>query len=205
MTESKSSRSVPAAQATQRYLNRSALLTSIVGLAVLAGAGYLWYWFSLNRNARTLYAFAEKCAATKDYATAAKQFDQYVHFRPDDAAARVRLAETYDLAYSKQGRTRRTIELYREALGVAPEKQKAALHERLGELLLQTGQCVAAADEAEATLQQDPKNTRAANLRAKALYGQARQGTLKGKPGDVGATGNQPRPWRGFTGKTPSI
>ena len=68
--------------------------------------------------------YAEQCAETKDYPTAAAQFARYLAFCPDDAAARVRLAETYDLAYSKLGRVQRAIELYREALGVASRRAK---------------------------------------------------------------------------------
>ncbi len=184
MTEFESSADAPP---TQRYVNRSALWTSIVGLLVLAGAGYGWYRYSLNRNAKTLYDYAEQCAEKKDYANAAAQFARYVQFRPDDAAARVRLAETYDLAFSKRGRVQRSIELYHEALGIASVKQNASIHSRLGELLLETHQFVAATDEADAILKRDAKNVQATNLRAKALYGQARQGSFKGKPADIGA------------------
>ncbi|MEI8371236.1 MAG: hypothetical protein WCJ35_00210 [Planctomycetota bacterium] len=169
-------------------MNRSALLTSLLGLVVLAGGGYLWYQFSLSRNAKTLYNYAEQCAEKKDYPAAAAQFARYRQFCPNDAVARVRLAETYDLAYSKLGRVQQTIELYHEALGVAQENQKGSIRCRLAELLLETRQYVVAADEAEAMLKQEPKNAQAANLRAKALYGQACQGTFKGKPGDVGAS-----------------
>ncbi len=169
-------------------MNLSALLTSLFGLAVLTGGAYLWHGFSLRRNAKAVYDYAAQCAERKDYSTAAAQFDSYVQFCPNDAAARVRLAETYDLAYSKLGRAQRTIELYHEALGVAEEEQKASIHGRLGELLLETRQYVAAANEAEAVLKQDPKNVRAMNLRAKALYSQARQGIFQGRPGDVGAS-----------------
>ncbi len=173
---------------TKRYVSRSALLTSLLGLAILAGTGYLWHDFSLRRNAKALYNYAEQCAEQKDYAAAAAQFDRYVQFCPNDAAARVRLAETYDLAYSKLRRAQRAIELYHEALGVAAEEQKASIHGRLGELLLQIRQYAAAANEAAAMLEQDPKNARAMTVQAKALYGQARLGTFPGKPGEVGAS-----------------
>ena len=35
-------------------------MTSLVGLAVLTGAAYLWYQFSLNRNAKAMYDYAEQ-------------------------------------------------------------------------------------------------------------------------------------------------
>ncbi len=181
-------RTLPDSQPTKHYVNRSALLASLIGIVVLTGGGYLWYQFSLSRNAKTLYDYAEQCAEKKDYPAAAAQFARYRQFCPNDAMARVRLAETYDLAYSKLGRAQQTIELYQEALGVAQEQQKASICGRLGELLLETRQYVVAADEAEAMLKQDPKNAQAAILHAKALYGQVRQGTFKGKPGDVGAS-----------------
>ncbi len=171
----------------KRGVNVAALLTSLIGFAVLLGSGYFWYRLSMSRNAKTLYDYAEHCAETKDYPTAAAQFARYVQFCPDDATARVRLAETYDLGYSKTGRAQRTIELYHEALGVAPEAHQTSIHGRLGELLLETQQYIAAGAEAEAVLKQDLKNRQAMNLRARALYGQARQGIFKGKPETVGA------------------
>jgi len=183
-----SSQPLPNSQRTKHYVNRSALLTSLIGLVVLTGGAYLWYQFSLSRNAKTLYDYAEQCAEKKDYPTAAAQFARYIQFCPNDAVARVRLAETYDLAYSKLGRAQRTIELYQEALGVTPEGQKTSIRGRLGEMLLETRQYVVAAGEAEAMLKQDPMNAQAANLLAKALYGQARQGIFKGKPSEVGAS-----------------
>jgi tetratricopeptide (TPR) repeat protein len=179
---------LPDSRPTERCVNRSALLTSLMGLVVLTGAGYQWHQFSLARNTKTLYDYAESCAGKKDYPVAAAQFARYVQFRPNDAAARVRLAETYDLAYSNLGRTQRAIELYRQALEVAPEERKASIHGRLGELLLEARQYVAAADEAEAMLKHDPTSARAANLWAKALSGQACQGAFEGKPKGVAAT-----------------
>ena len=56
------------------------------------------------------------------------------------------------------GGGQRAIELYHEALGVAAEEQKASIHGRLGELLLEIRQYAAAANEAEAMLKKDPKN-----------------------------------------------
>ena len=135
-----------------------------------------------------MYDDAEQNAEKEDYATAAAQFSRYVQFRPGDAVARARLAKTYDLAYSERGGLQRAIELYREALGLAAEQQKAPILARLGELLLKTGKYVDAAEAAETLLQQDPKNVQAANLLAKALYGQVRQGSFKGKPGEIGAS-----------------
>jgi tetratricopeptide (TPR) repeat protein/lipopolysaccharide biosynthesis regulator YciM len=173
---------------SQRSVNPSALLKSLLAILLLSGAAYAWYRFALHRNAQTVHDYAERCAETGDYATAAAQFSRYLQFRPDDGAARVRLAETYDLAYSKSGRAQRAIELYHEALGVAAEKQKPSIQVRLGELLLQTQQYLAAAEAADAVLARDSKNAQAANLRAMALYGQAHQGIYKGKPELVGAS-----------------
>ena len=65
----------------RRRLNWSALTTSIVGLVVLTGAAYGWYRYSLGRNAKTLFDYAQQCADKKDYATAAAQFDRYLRFR----------------------------------------------------------------------------------------------------------------------------
>ena len=188
MTKSKHSQSVSSSQSVKRGLNTSALLISFLVFALLAGGGYLWYRIASSRNSKALYDYAEHCAETKDYAAAATQFARYVQFRPDDAAARVRLAETYDLGYSKLGHAQRAIELYHEALGVASEPQKASIHARLGELLLDTQQDITAADEADAVLKQDPKNSQALSLRARAFYGQARQGTFRGRPEIVGTS-----------------
>ena len=82
--------------------SRSALLTSLLGLAILAGTGYLWHDFSLRRNAKALYNYAAQCARCRRITPPPPHnLTRYVQFCPDDAAARVRLAETYDLAYSK--------------------------------------------------------------------------------------------------------
>jgi tetratricopeptide (TPR) repeat protein len=182
-------------------LNRSALLKSLLGLAVLAGAGYLWHRYSVGRVTKALHDYAEQCAEKKDYANAATQFSSYVQLCPNDAAGRLRLAETYDRAYSANGsRVRQAIVLYQEALGIAAEEKKPSIHIRLGELLLQTRQYVLAAAEADAILQQPEAaiqdgpqagrpdwRAKALNLMALALYGQARQGAFKSKLSEIGA------------------
>ena len=111
-------------QATKRYVDLSALVTSLVGLVVVVAAAYLWYHFSLNRNVKAMYDYAEQCAKDDENAAAAEQFGRCVQLRPNDATARRRLAETYDLAYSKSGRVQRTIDLYQQALGAAPDDAK---------------------------------------------------------------------------------
>ena len=52
----------------------------------------------------------------------------------------------------------------------------------------QAEDATAAANEADAILERDPRNSQAATLRAMALYGQARQGCFKGKPEVVGTS-----------------
>ena len=188
MTPSKPSLPLPGQHATQRYVDRSALLTSLVVVAVLAGAGYLWYRFALNRNAKTLYAYAEQCAENKDYATAATQFDHYVRMRPTTPrpASVSPRRMTWPIP-SSAGQDARSNSTARPWAWLRRRKKQRSTAASVN-CLLQTRQFIPAADEAAAILQQDPKNVRAANLRALAFYGQARLGTFKGKPGDVGAS-----------------
>ena len=188
MNEFQPDQQLPVQQETKRYVDRSALVTSLVVLAVVSGAAYLWYRYSLDRNAKAIYEYAEHCAKNDDNAAAAEQFDHYVKLQPNDATARRRYAETYDLAYTKSGRVQRSIDLYRQALGVAPEGMKTPIRTRLAELLLESRQCVPAAEAVEELLKTDPKNVKAANIKAMALYGEARQGSFKGAPSDVGAS-----------------
>ena len=108
------------------------------------------------------------------------------------------------------------IELYHEALGVAAEEQKASIHGRLGELLLQIRHMPPRRTRPRRCSSKIRKNGRAMTVQAKALYGQARLGTFPGKPGEVGASfetarrttpasGIRPCRWPGFTATNHSI
>jgi cellulose synthase operon protein C len=78
-----------------RVLKRKRLwITLGVAVGVLALAGGV-YAVQLNRQAPSLLRLARKANDDKDYATAAKQYEKYLEFRPNDAAVHTELAEVY--------------------------------------------------------------------------------------------------------------
>ncbi|MEN6450243.1 MAG: tetratricopeptide repeat protein [Thermoguttaceae bacterium] len=168
-------------QSTQRTPRVRFLAWTLLAVAVVGAALVLGRQWQVRRMADSLRQRGESLASEKRYADAASYFQRYLQMRPDDPAARVRLAEVYDLSGASP---RRAVELYQSALGAAnnsatPES-KLAMQTRVVELLLEGGMPAAAESEAdqlarmerETNSGREPAAWRAPSLKALALFGQ---------------------------------
>ena len=163
------------------------LLGVSVAVLVFGGVGlYFWRNYQLGRIA---VAFRDRAAALQqdsNWRLAADYLYRYVSMRPDDNSARVSLAEVYDKALPGGRPSSRSIELYYQALAVAPDKDRPRLRRRAIEMLLQVGRFLEAEREAQTILKSDGEDADAQRLLALALYRQF-------QTGDIG----QPAPARG--------
>jgi tetratricopeptide (TPR) repeat protein len=171
---------------TQRALDARILVGTVATIAVLALAAYLWRGYQVRRTAAAITERAEDLAKEKHFAAAASYYARYLELCPEDANARLRRAELFELAVAGQGGVKQAIELYQEALrpasqGLVPERQFTA-RRRLTELLLQANEFAAAENEAEklrelemAELADKPAQWRWPGLKALALAGKFRE------------------------------
>lgn len=177
-TNSDSSRRRPAAGRTRRrHLDLPWLVGSLVLLALLIPAVYFWHAHQVRRVAAALSTEADRCVAQGNHAQAAQYLYRLLQMQPQEpqrSETLVRLAQTYDRSVDNLQGKPAVIQWYYRAVGAAP--QRLDLQMRLGELFLETGQFVLAADQAQRILQQDPALAEAFRLQALAHFGQLRQG-----------------------------
>ena len=121
---------------TRRQVSVRLLLGTSIVLAILAVASYFWRQYQVNRLAPELLAQAEALEAEGKLIESTQRIYQYLQINPDDAEARITLAETYSAAADDMSRKLRAIELYSEALRDAPASKQPDLHRRLSSLLL---------------------------------------------------------------------
>ena len=218
---SRYSQTTRSAPSSRRTLNTWLLIISAVVLFVVAPCAYFWYHYQTRHLADTFLTRADQLLAEDKPREAAEYMQRYLQIRPQDSIVRARLAETYDRsATTREGKTR-AIELYYQALGFGAnegnaelresiQKKEPSLHQRLGELLSETGQFGAAEDEAgktlelaKARLKTDPHDNQAGELRsqakrllAQAIYEQCKLGSGKGATPRSGASRKSSRkPW----------
>ncbi|MEN6457938.1 MAG: tetratricopeptide repeat protein [Thermoguttaceae bacterium] len=161
---------------------RFMLFTLLIAcLAILAL--YFVRTYQVVRMARSVRDRAEALASERHYQDAGAYFLRYLQLRPDDATARIRLAEVYDLSAANP---QRAVELYQAALGAADNsatiETKLRIRRRLVELLLKGGQHQTAENEAKNLAQWErqpasqlaPEQWHGPGLQALAVFGQFR-------------------------------
>lgn len=160
-------------------LNTRLLAWTMLALAVLLPVVYFWHAYQVSRTADALLTRADSLAAEGKFADAAAYLFQYLQMHPENPGVRVRLAETYDLSRKAVPDKSRAIDLYYQALGVAPDESQPALRRRLAELLLESKRFASAEEEAKKLLASDGKDPQGHRILAMALYGQFHAGSLK--------------------------
>ncbi len=158
---------------TERRIRLPLLVGTLVTLAVLLPGLYFWRAHQVKQGADVFAARAEALAKEESWAESAEYLFLYLRMRPDDANARIQLAETYEHLAGERTRLTRAIELYYQALAAAPPERQQALRQRVGELLMQAQEFVSAEAEARKLIEVDPKDAKAHRLLALALFGQA--------------------------------
>jgi len=173
--------------ASRRVLNLPLLFVTIVAGLVLPIAAYGWHAFQLGRIAEAFMARATVLEEQEKWREAASYVYRYVELCPEYSDERVqaqlRLARVYDRSASTAAAKRRAIELYYEALGVAPEEEQPGLRYRLSELLLELGRFAQAEKEALTLIAADDQDAKALRVLALALYGQFQRGELAARHG----------------------
>lgn len=169
---------------SRRVLNLPLLIGTLAVAAVLGPGAYFWHQRQVGRTAVAFLDQAARFEEEGNWHEAATYLLRYQRLRPDDAEAKIRLAETYDKSAKDRWQKSVAIDRYYVAVGVAGDAKRTALRLRLAELLLEIQRFSQAQKEAEeiddhAKVKRPPKDaaeTAAAGFRALALYGQFRLG-----------------------------
>ncbi len=158
---------------------------AFVSVAVVATAGMFWHRFQTSRQAAALLGRADQLAENEDWDSSVEYLERYLRLRPDDADARVQLAETFGQLATDPTRQGRAVRLYQAAWKARPERYDLGV--RQGELLLESGQFDQALEITEKLLKDAPKESgelarvEALRIRASALLRRARQQALEGR------------------------
>ena len=156
----------------RRVLNTRLLGITLIAIAVIGAAAYLWRGYQVRQTAGALLKRAEDLRQEGEYVQAADYLSRYVRMRPKDAKAQVLLAETLDQATADSREKSRVVELYAQAMAAVEPKDRLPLRERIAELEWRMGNMTAAREEAEHVLATDADNPTAARVRALAMHGQ---------------------------------
>lgn len=156
----------------RRVLNVRLLVRSLVMAAMLAPAAYFWHAFQVDRKATVLLDRAGEMEKSEDWLGAAQSIHRFLKLRPDDVAAKIRLAEDFDHAAATAREKSRAAEYYATAIGLAPERTD--LRDRHLVLLFESGDFSAALRFAEEMLEVEPDGALAQRVRALALLAQMR-------------------------------
>ncbi|MEX2139929.1 MAG: tetratricopeptide repeat protein [Pirellulales bacterium] len=116
-------------------LNVRLLTWTVAMLVVLGPAVYAIRAFQVRRSAVVLFERAQELEDQGDLASAANTLFRYLKFHPDDASARVLLAQVYDKTAATFGAKQRATEHYYTALTHFPDRKD--LRTRLAEILLE--------------------------------------------------------------------
>ena len=158
----------------QHQLNVRLIAITAVSLVLVAGVGFAWHARQVTHLAAALLVRTDQLEQEQHYAQAAAYLSRYILLNPEDPAARVRLATTFDRADADWSQVDRATRYYYQALGVAPEN--VDLRQRLTELLMAQQRWPAAQSEAEQLLAAQPDDPRALRTKALAKFYKARAG-----------------------------
>ncbi len=175
----------------RRVLNLPLLIATVAIIVVVAPATYAWHAYQINRTAGAFLVRADTLEKDGKLRTAADYVHRYLQLRPDDLAARLRLAETFDKAAETPRQKVRAVKLYYQVLGKIAasegdeisEERQVEMRRRLAGLLLNLGalsreHATSAALEAwELYQESDGKDAEAARILPLAVYRIYRSGT----------------------------
>jgi tetratricopeptide (TPR) repeat protein len=128
-------------------INMPLLIASLAAIVILLPVASFTRSYQLKRTAEAFSERAAQLEEDRDWRTAAEYLDRYRRLRPDDDAAIIKLARTYDQAVAaSSGNLDRAVQLYFQAIGTASASSQAnvtaelpELRCRLAELSLQLG------------------------------------------------------------------
>jgi tetratricopeptide (TPR) repeat protein len=160
----------------RRILNLRLLAVTFLVLALVGPTIYLIHQFQIRRTAGDFINKAEALAREDKWAESADYLFRYLELRPKDGEARIRLAETYARAFKDPGNRGRAIDLYYQALGVAPPEREAELRRQLGDLLLESERFAAAESEGRSLRTSNVNDPAAWRILAFSIYGQYQSG-----------------------------
>ncbi len=172
--------------ATKRGVSVRLLLGTAIVLALAAAASYAWRNYQVKRLAPDLLKQAEALEAQGKLAESTQRIFQYLQINPDDAEAKITLAEKYDAAAQDVSRKLRAIELYSQALPTAPASKQAELHRRRGTLLLEVALLQLRAIDPEVQQQKAEVTGTAGRGGRRGRGGAARKRTRSGSVPDPG-------------------
>ncbi|RIK80376.1 MAG: hypothetical protein DCC68_11125 [Planctomycetota bacterium] len=166
---------MPAASHTRRPTHRAVnfrlLIASVLALALLGGAAYLWRNHQVEKLADSLLARVAQLEEEKDWTKAVAYLHQYLRLNPDEDEIHVRAALVFDHDLQTPRQLDEATRLYYRALGVAPDD--ARLRRRLAELLLELGRRAQAEIEAKKLLEAEETRDDATAKRIVALVAAA--------------------------------
>ena len=165
----------------QRTLSIRVLVMTFVAAVVCGGSALLIHRWQISRTAKSFLTHAQTQEQAKNWLKAAEYLERYLRLLPDDARARVRLAETYVQGADSLARKRQAVSLHFRALGAGAADRELRLRERLAELLVETGRHLESEQEARKVLASEPGNSRAQRALALSLWKQVADGSLTGK------------------------
>ena len=146
----------------RRVFNTKLAIVTAVILAVVAPSIYFLHRFQLANVNRALRQRADSFREQSDYPNAIRYMDRYLRQRPDDADAKVALAELMDLDARTPQQIENVIALQFTAIGIcesSPELQSKLpkLRQRLIERLIAIGRFEDAMREIEPRIGPDPQ------------------------------------------------
>ena len=150
----------------RRKLNVLLLIGTVVAMVILAPAAYFWHAYQAHRTAEASLDRADALDAEGDalgaegdaldaegkWRAAAEYVHRYLRLNPDDEAACIALAETYDKSAKNVREKLQSINLHYRAVGVASSSEQPELRGRLAELLLEMRRFASAEAEAKKIL-----------------------------------------------------
>ncbi len=122
----------------------------------------------MGRNAAALLVRAADQERDEQWHEASESVYRYLQLLPDDAEARIRLAEDFSKSATMPRQKIRAAELYAVAIGYAPERSD--LRREYMRLLAESGDYSAALSQADEYLKSHPKDDIALRVRAQGLY-----------------------------------
>jgi tetratricopeptide (TPR) repeat protein len=181
-------RSRTAGKKFRHVLNTRLLVGTLIATAILATGAYIWRAVQVRWTAAALLDRAEALAEENPDA-AAGYLTRYLELRPGASGndkVKIRLAEVFDKAATSGGKKLRAVDLYADALVVAPDKERVAILGRLGELYLdpqlrqypQVAQYRQAKLRARELLALDKDSPKGWRVLALAMDGQFHEGSL---------------------------
>ncbi|MBI3466177.1 MAG: tetratricopeptide repeat protein [Planctomycetes bacterium] len=168
-------RTLPAAgdpSRSSRAINLPLLAGTIVLCAVLIPGVYVWHGFQMQRIAGALLKEADQREQDSEWHSAADYIYRYLALRPEDDAARVRLAKVYDKGAISLGHKSRSVELLYRAIGAAENTNADTrdLRLRLVERLVELQRFAEAEQQAKSSIT-GPDDAAAIRWLALAVYG----------------------------------